>query len=152
MDILTYAMMAFSVGVIDDFQAWIAEFINDIYTGIKEFFISIFNAVIDKINNLFVDFWKVITDFFKSAMLTIFDVLKDFLYFVFDAFLGLLVFILDTIGNAFNLVNISNWINFPPEVANMIGLIGLSQAMGLIMSAIVIRMALQLIPFTRLGS
>ena len=152
MDIVTFAIIVFSVDILDDFQAWIAEFINDIYTGLKEFFISIFNAVIDKISNFLVDFWKVITDFFKSAMLTIFDVLKDVLYFVFDAILGLLVFILDTVGTAFNLVDISNWINFPPEVANMIGLIGLSQAMGLIMSAIVIRISLQLIPFTRLGS
>lgn len=152
MDILTFGVIAFSVGYLDDFQAWIAEFINDIYTGIKEFFLEIFNAVIDKISNFLIDFWKVITDFFKSAMLTIFDVLKDILFFAFESFLDLLIFILDSVGSAFDLVDISNWITFPPEVANMIGLIGLAQAMGLIMSSIVIRLALQLIPFTRLGS
>lgn len=152
MDIMTFAIIVFSVDVLDDFQAWIAEFINDIYTGIKEFFVSIFNAVIDKISNFIIDFWKVITDFFKSFLLTLLDMLKDLLFFIFEAILELLVFILDSVGAAFNLVDISNWINFPPEVANMIGLIGLSQAMGLIMSAIVIRISLQLIPFTRLGS
>ena len=152
MDIISFFVIGFYVGWIDDFQNWIDEFITSIYNGIKAFFVEIANAIIDKISQFFLDIWELVTSFVKSILLTFLDILKDFFFFIFESLLSLVILILDAVGTAFDLVNISNWINFPPEVANMIGLIGLGQAMGLIMSAIVIRISLQLIPFTRLGS
>lgn len=44
------------------------------------------------------------------------------------------------------------WSGLPSEIMNMLGLIGFGAAMGIIGSAIAIRLVLQLIPFTRLGS
>lgn len=152
MDIISFFIISFNVGVIDDFQEWIDEFITDIYNGIKQFFLDIANAIIEKISAFFSDIWELFTNFLQSFLLTLLDLLKDLLFFIFESILDLIILILDGIGNSFDLVNISNWINFPSEVSNIIGLIGLGQAMGLIMTSIVIRMALQVIPFTRLGS
>lgn len=152
MDIISFFIIFFYAGVIDDFQQWIDEFITDIYNGIKQFFLDIANAIIEKISAFFSDIWELFTNFLKSFMLTLLDLLKDLLYFIFESILDLIILILNGIGNSFELVNISNWVNFPPEVSNMVGLVGLGQAMGLIMTSIVIRMALQAIPFTRFGS
>lgn len=44
------------------------------------------------------------------------------------------------------------WSAVPAEVLNILGLIGFGYAMGIIVTAIGIRLALQLVPFTRLGS
>ena len=40
----------------------------------------------------------------------------------------------------------------PAELINILGLLGFAEAMGIIATAITIRIGLQLIPFTRLGS
>lgn len=44
------------------------------------------------------------------------------------------------------------WGGMPAEILNMLGLIGFGEAMAIIVAAISIRLVLQLIPFTRLGS
>lgn len=44
------------------------------------------------------------------------------------------------------------WSAVPADVLNILGLIGFGYAMGIIVTAIGIRLALQLVPFTRLGS
>jgi hypothetical protein len=44
------------------------------------------------------------------------------------------------------------WGSLPAEIMNMLGLVGFPIAMGIIMAAVAIRLVLQLIPFTRLGS
>ncbi|VTY21833.1 Uncharacterised protein [Xylophilus ampelinus] len=48
--------------------------------------------------------------------------------------------------------NLQSWGSLPGEILNILGLLGVSQAAGIIVAAIVIRLGLQLIPFTRLGS
>ena len=40
----------------------------------------------------------------------------------------------------------------PPEVGNMLGLLRLGECFAIISAAVVVRITLQLIPFTRLGS
>lgn len=44
------------------------------------------------------------------------------------------------------------WSAVPADVLNIMGLIGFGYAMGIVVTAIGIRLVLQLIPFTRLGS
>ncbi|MOA59084.1 hypothetical protein D3C78_1836160 [compost metagenome] len=44
------------------------------------------------------------------------------------------------------------WGAIPAEVLNVLGLLGAGEAVAIIISAIGVRMLLQLIPFTRLGS
>lgn len=44
------------------------------------------------------------------------------------------------------------WGDLPAELVNILGLLGIGQASAIIVMAIGIRLVLQLIPFTRLGS
>jgi hypothetical protein len=56
---------------------------------------------------------------------------------------------LDTSGIS---TNLSAWGSIPADTLNVLGLLGVGQACTIITAAIGIRFALQLIPFTRLGS
>jgi len=47
---------------------------------------------------------------------------------------------------------VGSWGSLPSEIINILGLLGVGQASAIIISAITIRLTLQLIPFTRLGS
>jgi len=88
----------------------------------------------------------------ESLALTIFDLLKDFFYFIVDSLLSFAISILNTFTIPLNW-NPSQYINaLPPEVTNMLGLIGLGECFTIITTAILIRLGLQLIPFVRLGS
>jgi hypothetical protein len=130
--------LLFKVGIIDDFKQWLHEKIQTIVNYIRDFFFDIF---------------KAFTDFFKAMLLTVFDILKDVLFFAFDVFMGLAVGLLSVFSNIFNPSMFSNLFqNFPPETLNILGLLGFAECIGLIITSLGIRITLQLIPFTRLGS
>lgn len=87
---------------------------------------------------VFIDLWEIVTDLAVWA---------------FDAALGVAVAAIaaldvsgvqSAVGGA--------WASLPGEVLNILGLIGLHYCLGIIGAAILIRLTLQLIPFTRLGS
>lgn len=148
MDILTFFFsifytlvsnqLIFKVGIIDDFKSWLHEKIQ---------------AVINYIRDFFFDIFKAFTDFFKAMLLTIFDMLKDLVFFIFDIFLGFIVGLFSAFSSMFNNVTFSNAFNgLPPEVLNILGLLGFGECIGLIVSSLIIRITLQMIPFTRLGS
>lgn len=148
MDIFIYAMsliiniffnnLSFRVGIIDDFKSWLHEKIQAVVNYIRDFFFDIF---------------KAFTDFLKAMLLTVFDMLKDLFYFCFDMLLGFLVGIFSAFSNLFNQVTFANMFNgFPEQTLNIMGLLGFGECIGLIVSSLIIRMTLQLIPFTRLGS
>nr|WP_199066962.1 DUF2523 family protein [Chromobacterium sp. ASV5] len=72
---------------------------------------------------------------------------------LFEQFMDLSIYILNSIQFDFNTLNVTKYITaLPPETQNMLGLIGVGQAIALIISAIAVRVLLQIIPFTRLGS
>lgn len=72
---------------------------------------------------------------------------------IFEQFMGLSIAILNSLSFDFDSLNVTKYITaLPPETVNMMGLIGLGQAMAIIIGAIGVRIVLQLIPFTRLGS
>ncbi|MNR09819.1 hypothetical protein D3C85_1260400 [compost metagenome] len=48
--------------------------------------------------------------------------------------------------------SLQSWGTLPGEILNILGLLGVGQAAAIIVAAIGIRLVLQLIPFTRLGS
>lgn len=88
----------------------------------------------------------------ESVVFTIFDMLKDFFFWLVDTLLTFAISLLNAISFPVTW-NPSQYISaLPPEVKNMLGLIGLQEAFSIIVSAILIRLALQLIPFVRLGS
>lgn len=47
---------------------------------------------------------------------------------------------------------LGNFNDLPAEMLNILGLLGFGSAMGIISTALIIRLGLQLIPFVRLGS
>lgn len=136
--VFVFNQLAFRVGIIDDFKQWLHEKIQAVVNYIRDFFFDIF---------------KAFTDFFKAMLLTIFDILKDVVFFIFDIFLGFIVGVLSAFSSLFSNINFGNtFANLPPEVFNMLGLLGFGECLGLIVSSLIIRITLQLIPFTRLGS
>ncbi|SOZ97310.1 DUF2523 family protein [Cupriavidus taiwanensis] len=79
----------------------------------------------------------------------------DLVCWIFEAFLKLTQTILDGLPgtDAFAALNPAQYINgAPADLVNMIGLMRLGEGLAIILGAIVIKLALQLVPFTRLGS
>ena len=72
---------------------------------------------------------------------------------LFEQFMDLSIMILNSLGFDFDALNVTKYMTvLPQETINMMGLIGIGQAMAIIIGAIGVRIVLQLIPFTRLGS
>ncbi|NMG46949.1 DUF2523 domain-containing protein [Azoarcus communis] len=116
-----------------------------VFAAIGRFFTTILQTITgalgwfaDLVIQVFVDLWEFITDAFV---------------WVFDSLLGVAV---GAVG-ALDVSGISQslngaWSSFPAEFLNVLGLIGLAEALGIVGAAILIRLGLQLIPFVRLGS
>ena len=96
--------------------------------------------------------WDAIKLFLKNCLLTILDLFKELFMWLFDSLLSLATTALDGLGSYLDF-NPAEYISaLPPEVTNYMGLIGVNTAVSIIISAVILRMILQLIPFTRLGS
>lgn len=94
-----------------------------------------------------------VIDFFKRIWLSFIDFMEDFFLWIVDITLSLLETILNTFGYLFSMLDVTQYISaIPPDVSNVLSLIGLGEAMGIIITAGTIRLILQLIPFVRLGS
>lgn len=79
--------------------------------------------------------------------------------FIRDAFTWLLDELMHVAVLALGSIDVSGmqsagqwWGSLTSEIVNMLGLLGFGTAMAIIVSAVGIRLVLQLIPFTRLGS
>ena len=96
--------------------------------------------------------WEWGVDLVKALVNTLYDMLFDVFLRIVDAVLTVVVGVIGGIGELISW-NPAEYIgDLPSEVSNMIGLIGLGEATTIIIGAIIIRLLLQLIPFTRLGS
>lgn len=105
------------------------------------------------LGQLFSNIWNALVEFIKNFLLTLFDALKDIFYFIVDNVLDLAITLISAAGEGLDALNPAQYISqIPPDVANIIGLIRIGEAITIIVTAIIIRFALQLIPFTRLGS
>lgn len=103
--------------------------------------------------DMFDRWWQVAKDFFYSLILSLQTIIKDIFIWFFDSVMGLAVMLLGGMGDVFSSLNVAQYINgIPSDVASVLSLIGLSEATGMIIIAITIRLMLQLVPFTRLGS
>lgn len=89
---------------------------------------------------------------FVAIFVAIWDVLTDLICWVFEGFFDIAI----SAANSVDISGIENslgvFADLPPELVNVLGLVGFGQAMGIIGTALVIRFVLQLIPFVRLGS
>ncbi len=93
-----------------------------------------------------------ILSFFKSLVLTLWDMFTDVFYLVIDLILKTVGVVIDGVFSLLTFDPLQYVSAIPPSVMNILGLIGLGQALTIIGVAILIRLGLQLIPFTRLGS
>lgn len=88
----------------------------------------------------------------QKIMKAAFDVLWDAICWLFDQVLTFAVTLAGTVDVSAFSGAVGAWGSLPSEILNMLGLIGFGYCMGIIFAAIMIRLTLQLIPFTRLGS
>lgn len=110
--------------------------------GIFQFFTSL----LAKIAN----FAKWLLLCLKQVFVDVWNVLTDLICWGFEGILSIAIGALSAIAIPFNPQTYYSMI--PPEVANMLGYIGVPQAIGIIVSGLVIRFFLQTIPFVRWGS
>ena len=110
--------------------------------GIFQFFTALLGKVVAfakwillLVKQLFLDLWAMWTDLFC---------------WVFEGILGIATAALDAIDIPFNPQTYYSLV--PPDVANMLGVIGITQAFTIIVGALVVRFILQTIPFVRWGS
>lgn len=79
--------------------------------------------------------------------------LKDMVIWALDGVMGAGVAILNTFGEQLTVQNFSSaWSQLPAEVIGMASALGIGEALGIIVAALIIRFLLQTIPFVRWGS
>lgn len=109
---------------------------------------AVFSMLLAKIAQVVEWFGKLFVAVFEA----VWHVVTDVVCWALDGILGVAVsmaYAVDVSGFAGSL---NAWGALPGEVLNVLGLLGAGEAIAIILSAIGIRLVLQLIPFTRLGS
>lgn len=87
------------------------------------------------------------------VFLSFFDFGKDFLCWIFENILDLVIYILNGFNFDFSSFGVSALFgSLPPDLVALMAYIKFPQAVGMIITALGIRVLLQLIPFVRLGS
>lgn len=110
-------------------------------------------AFINWISEIILAFWLWLLNLAKAAMATLLKMLKDLFYWVFETIMDFVITLFDAISLGFEGMRVSNLVaTLPQETREIIGLIRLDEAIVIILGAILIRITLQLVPFTRLGS
>lgn len=105
----------------------------------------------DWLKQALADMVKWIGELFKSTFKALWDILKDIFAWLVEQLLDMVVSAISAIDLS-GLEGVDGWGSLPSEVMNVMGLLGVGEASAIIVSAIGIRLVLQLIPFTRLGS
>lgn len=96
--------------------------------------------------------WDGFLDVIQAAVSTIGDMLKDIAIWLVDQLMDVAIAAMNGLASFLDW-NPAEYISALPEsVINMMGLIGVGQALSIVTGALIIRMLLQLIPFVRLGS
>lgn len=97
--------------------------------------------------------WQNIKDFFYRLWLSFVDFMQDLFLIVLDGVLSLVVVIFNGFDYALQALDITQYLDMLPDnVRGIMAALALGEALGIIATAIIIKITLQLIPFTRLGS
>lgn len=95
---------------------------------------------------------KWFSDIFVAIFAAAWDMLSDVFCWLLEGMLGIVA----TAANALDVSQLEGFSNMtgdmPAEIVNVMQLAGLGTASQIVIAAIGIRLVLQLIPFTRLGS
>lgn len=109
-------------------------------------------AGIEYVLGKFVALAKYFGDLVVAVFKAFWDLLTDAFCWVFDQILGVAIVALSAFDFSALSAQVGSWASLPSGLLEVLSAIGLSSAVGLIVSALAIRVLLQLIPFTRLGS
>ncbi|MBV7262333.1 DUF2523 domain-containing protein [Photobacterium sp. WH24] len=97
--------------------------------------------------------WNDFLNLCLSVLFSIWDMVIDLVCFVFETIFNLVVSIVDGLGGMFSSFGLLQYLNIlPDDMVNVMALIGINEASAIIVSAVIVRFLLQLIPFVRLGS
>ncbi|OLU30966.1 hypothetical protein BVH03_09415 [Pseudomonas sp. PA15(2017)] len=110
--------------------------------GIFQFFTTILAKI--------VNFAKWLLAVFKQVFVDCWNIFTDLFCWGFESVLGIAVGALNMIAIPFNPQTYFALI--PPDVANVMGYIGVPQGAAIVVSGLIIRFTLQTIPFVRWGS
>lgn len=106
----------------------------------------------DYLTGLLTEYWDSFLDLIQKIFNSAWTMLKDLLFWILDQLLTLSTMLLSTVDVSAITDAIPAFSSLPEPVLNVLSLCGFAQCMLIIGGAIVIRLMLQLIPFTRLGS
>lgn len=121
---------------IDAFFSWLTESLTEYFKWAKDVVDAWYKWAADLIKAIFKAAWDMFTDAVSWLIEKLFEIIKA---------------ALDAVDVS-SLKGIADNINLPPEIVTVMQLSGIGTAVGIVVTAIGIRLALQLIPFTRLGS
>lgn len=107
-----------------------------------------FSAILAKIAAVVAWFGELAVAVFDAAW----DFVRDAACWPFEQLLDVIVSALSEVDTSAIDDKIFVWDGLPAEIINVLGLLGVGQASLIVVAAIGIRIVLQLIPFTRLGS
>lgn len=107
-------------------------------------------ATIDRFVQWCVD---LVIEVFRSLL----AMLKDLVFWTFEVLFEFAAGLLGDLASTFGLDSMTStlrgyWSMVPPDVVQVMQAIGVPTALGIVVAGILIRFALQLIPFVRLGS
>jgi hypothetical protein len=108
--------------------------------------------MLDWLKQRLVDIVGWFSDIFVAIFVALWDILRDVVCWVVEQFLSIAVSVAGALDVSGITAYVGNWGTLPAEITNIMGLIGFGDAAAIISAACVIRLLLQLIPFTRLGS
>lgn len=103
------------------------------------------------LKNTILDIIKWFSDIFVAIFKAIWDLATDMLAWLFEQIMDIVVAAVGAVDLG-GLDSYNPQTGFTSEMLNIMGLLGVGEASGIIVVAIGIRLVLQLIPFTRLGS
>lgn len=114
-------------------------------------------AYVAKIFETITRFVNWIGDLFVSIFKAAWDFLTDVSVWLFESLFKLVADVIGGVNDTLDIAGLaaqvqSLWNQIPPSVLQVLSAIGIGSALGIVVLGILIRMALQLIPFVRLGS
>ncbi|WP_434998676.1 DUF2523 family protein [Vibrio scophthalmi] len=99
------------------------------------------------------DLFNKLISFLYSLILSLVEMIKDVFLWAMEEIFKAVKLLLSTVFGLFDPVDIGQYLdNIPPNVAWVMSAVGLPQCLTIIIAAITVRILLQLVPFTRLGS
>ncbi|MDW6004440.1 DUF2523 family protein [Vibrio mangrovi] len=103
--------------------------------------------------NWFVNRWNDLIDIIFSVFLDVWNFLVDIFCFLFETIFNVVISLVSGLGTALSSVSVPQYLTFLPEsMLNVMSIVGINEASVIIVTALIIRFTLQLIPFIRLGS